>query len=476
MQSGVNGANRLLKVLDLIALKKPAPVNRQNHLRLIQDVLDTEIGIEKHRTDTDSAAVDGLLDCEEFYGSGKIDDLKWDANAFSHALSSCASSRSLLYGIQLHGQAIKTGFLSNVYVGTSLMNLYCRCNEVGTGCKVFDEMPVRNVVSWTTVISGFAQEWQVDVCLQVYNRMRSSSSKPNDITLTSILSACSGSGSLGQGQSAHCQTIRMGFESYVHVANALVSMYCKCGNHREALTVFSSIRVKDVVSWNSMIAGYALHGLAFEVIGLFQQMKKQNVSPDAFTFLSILSSCRHAGLVEQGRDYFSKMLEHNVEPELDHYACIIDLLGRAGLLKEASRVVENMPIAPNAVVWGALLSSCRLHGCLHIGIQAAEKRLAMEPNCAATHIQLANLYADVGYVDQAAKVRKLMKNKGLKTIPGCSWIEINLEVHRFTAEDKSNTKVIKIADVIHSLFEHMRSLKIEAGEGNGDSKRRSFYV
>lgn len=461
MQSNVRETKRLLKVLDLVALKKSAPVNRHNHLRLIQDVLESGI---KHQNE----ASDGLMECREDYGFGKMDNLKWDANGLSQALSSCASSRTLLYGIQLHGQAIKSGVLSNVYVGSSLMNLYCRCNEVCNGCKVFDEMPVRNVVSWTTVITGFAQEWQVDVCLQLYNKMRSYSSKPNDITLMSILSACSGSGSLGQGQSAHCQTIRMGFESYVHVANALVSMYCKCGNYREALRVFKLIEAKDIVSWNSMISGYALHGLVFEVLNLFQQMKKQKVEPDTFTFLSVLSSCRHAGLVEQGKIYFSRMFDHNVEPELDHYACIIDLLGRAGLLKQAIHLVEKMPISPNAVIWGALLSSCRIHGCLNIGIQAAERRLAMEPNCAATYIQLANLYADVGYGNGAAKVRKMMKNKGIKTSPGCSWIEINLEVHRFAAEDKSNKKVIRIADVVNSLDEHMRSLwnENDVDEGN----------
>uniref|UniRef100_A0A7N0ZWC8 Pentatricopeptide repeat-containing protein n=1 Tax=Kalanchoe fedtschenkoi TaxID=63787 RepID=A0A7N0ZWC8_KALFE len=449
MQSRVSGAKRLLQVLDLIAVKKPSPVNRQNHLRLIQHVLETEIQTDNHQNVNDSAATDSL------------GESRWDANALSQALTSYASSRSLFYGIQLHGLSMKTGFLSNVYVGSSLMNLYCRCGEVVNGCKLFDEMPVRNVVSWTTVISGFAQEWQVDVCLQLYNRMRISRSKPNDITLTTLLSACSSSGSLGQGRSTHCQTIRMGFESYAHVANALVSMYSKCGQHHEALCAFNGIHVKDVVSWNSMIAGYASHGLASEVINLFQVMKKQKVNPDSFTFLSILSSCRHAGLVEQGKAFFGRMLEHDVEPELDHYACIIDLFGRAGLLEEASLLVENMPIAPNAVIWGSLLSSCRLHGCLHIGIRAAEKRLALEPNCAATHIQLANLYADVGYGCQAAQARKLMKDKGIKTSPGCSWIELGAELHRFAAEDKSNTKVMKIVLVVDTLAKNMSSLCCE---------------
>ncbi|OMP03613.1 hypothetical protein COLO4_10309 [Corchorus olitorius] len=195
-----------------------------------------------------------------------------------------------------------------------------------------------------------------------------------------------------------------------------------------------------------------------EAIDLFKKMKHEKIKPDAITFLGVLSSCRHAGLVEQGRAYFDSMVVHGVEPELDHYSCVVDLLGRAGLLEEARDFILKMPISPNAVIWGSLLSSCRLHGSIWIGIEAAECRLLLEPECAATHVQLANLYASARQWDKAARVRKLMKDRGLKTSPGYSWIEVKNEVYRFRAEDKSNSKVTDILGVLGCLVDHMRML------------------
>ncbi|XVE96785.1 hypothetical protein REPUB_Repub02eG0252900 [Reevesia pubescens] len=234
--------------------------------------------------------------------------------------------------------------------------------------------------------------------------MKNLTIKPNDFTLTSLLRACTGSGALGQGRSAHCQAIQMGFDSYSYICNALISMYCKCGSVEDALVIFKKMAGnKDIVSWNLMIAGYAQHGRVMEAIVLFEKMEEEKIKPDAITFLGVLSSCRHAGLVEQGRVYFDSMVVNGVEPALDHYSCVVDLLGRAGLLEEARDFILKMLICPNAVIWGSLLSSCRLHGSVWIGIEAAESRLLLEPGCAATHVQLANLYATARQWDQAAR-------------------------------------------------------------------------
>ncbi|KAJ8754243.1 hypothetical protein K2173_002143 [Erythroxylum novogranatense] len=328
---------------------------------------------------------------------------------------------------------------------------------------MFEEMPLRNVVSWTAIISGFAKDWQVDMCFELYSFMRNSTLKPNEFTFTSILSACTGTGALGQGRSAHCQIVQMGFDSHLYIANALISMYCKCGNVDDALEIFEIMMSKDIVSWNSMIAGYAQHGLAVQALELFEEMKKLGIKPDDITFLGVLSSCRHAGLVDGGRNYFNSMAEYGVRPELDHYSCLIDLLGRAGLVEEARDTVLSMPMSPNAVVWGSLLSSCRLHGSVWIGIQAAESKLLLEPGCAATHVQLANLYASVKCWDQAARVRKLMKDRSLKTIPGYSWIEIKNVVYRFRAEDWSNSRLNEIVILLDRLMDHIAISELVPG-------------
>ncbi|GAB2272427.1 hypothetical protein Dimus_007253 [Dionaea muscipula] len=379
--------------------------------------------------------------------------LRVDVSVASTAFSACGFLRSRCFGVQLHCFAVRSGISMNLYVGSSLIGFYSKCGDLCSACKVFNEMPVQNVVSWTALISGFANEWRVDTCLKLYTLMRESILEPNDFTFTTILSACMGSGSLGKGKSTHCQTLRLGFDSHTHIGNALISMYCKCGSVGDAFLVFESMGgSKDTVSWNSMITGHALHGLHRQAIDTFEKMGEQKIKPDAITFLGVLSSCCHAGRLDQGHFYFSSMMENGLKPDLDHYSCMVDLLCRAGLLKEARDFILNMPIQPNAIIWGTLLSSCRLRGDVWIGIEAAEHRLGLEPGCAATHVQLANLYATVGLWDEAARVRKKLKERELKTNPGHSLIEIGHEVYRFRAEDTlNNSRLHEILMVLDTL-------------------------
>ncbi|KAK7272938.1 hypothetical protein RIF29_13983 [Crotalaria pallida] len=440
-----------LKVLKLVTPKKSATDihKRTSHLQLIDDILENNNAIVTHSSSLKTKTAEMTLQSSVL--------MEHDVCFLSRALSMCASNRDFWGGIQYHCLAITTGFVANVYVGTSLISLYSKCALLSDANNVFDEMPERNVVSWTAIIAGYAQEWRIDVCLDLFRQMRSSGDlRPNYFTYTSLLSACMGSGALGHGRGVHCQVLRMGFGFYLHVENALIAMYSKCGSIDDALYIFENMAGRDVVSWNSMIAGYAHHGLAREAIDLVEEMMKQGVNPDSVTYLGVLSSCRHGGLVKEGQVYFNSMVEHGVEPELDHYSCVVDLLGRAGLLLEARDFIQNMPVCPNAVIWGSLLSSSRLHGGVWIGIQAAESRLLLEPGCPATLLQLANLYASVGWWNQVARVRKLMKDKGLKPNPGCSWIEVKSKVHRFEAQDKSNHRMTEIHLVMHSLIDHMR--------------------
>ncbi|XP_042510755.1 pentatricopeptide repeat-containing protein At2g37320 [Macadamia integrifolia] len=487
--------DKALRILHLITPKTSSVTEEhRNHLRLIQDCIQdlSQTGVDQcfpvklagdAYSFVDSVSTDAMpnmfdesFDYDDswanalhkdegslslFVSMHKGTSREADETTLSWALSSCGSARALRLGIQLHSLAIKTGLYMFIYVGSALISSYGKCGRLGDAYRAFEEMPVKNIVSWTAIIDGFAQHLLVETCMKLYHQMRCFNLKPNDFTFVSLLRACTGCGSLRKGRTAHCQAIHMGFCSFAYVANALISMYSKCGNIKEAFYVFEELQARDIISWNSMIAGYALHGLAEPAISLLKDMEHQKIQPDAITFLCVLSSCRHVGLVEQGRLYFNSMLEHGVRPDLDHYSCIVDLLGRAGFLEEAQEFVQKMPIRPNAIIWGSLLSSSRLHGNVWVGIQAAESRLLLEPGCAATHVQLANLYASVGYWDEAARVRKLMKDRGLKSNPGYSWIEIGTEVYRFKAEDKSNARVIEVLAVVDSLVDHMRSLGYE---------------
>ncbi|KAJ0983932.1 hypothetical protein J5N97_002288 [Dioscorea zingiberensis] len=475
------GLDEALKVSDIMTPKTSTTLRIDCHRRLIQwcmqDLLDvsrqkcTE-DVKKSAAGNFKANSEQIFCTDDFQGletskTMKVDSLllflelhkrgvQMDETNISCIMSSCGTELSLTMGMQLHALSIKFGFDMSVHVASSLISLYSKCGQLCNAYQVFQWMPVRNAISWTALIASYAQHCETETCLSLFIQMRRSMLKPNDFTFASILSACTSTASLGLGRSIHCLEVRIGFDSYVHIANALISMYAKCGSIEEARCVFEKMLHRDLISWNSMIFGFAHNGLAKQAVDLLKCMDRENVKPDAISFLGVLSSCRHTGLVEIGRWCFNSIQKHGIQPELDHYSCIVDLLGRAGFIEEASGFIENMPMPPNAVIWGSLLSSCRVHGNVRIGIQAAENRLLLEPSCAATHVQLAKLYASVGCWHQVARVRKLMKERGLKTVPGYSWIEIGSAVYRFKAEDGSNKKFNEILNVLDCLADHMK--------------------
>ncbi|MQL89030.1 hypothetical protein Taro_021600, partial [Colocasia esculenta] len=478
-----NHLEQALEVLDLITPENTNLRGQESHVRLIQSCLEVLLETSApgdHRmaqSDVHANFTGRRLDkleeniaiCEDsgvhlkynypflFQELHKI-GTRLDAAMVSGILSECGASGYFRSGLQLHALSVKTALDKFSPVGSALISLYSKCGYVEDAYQLFNEMSSRDTVLWTSIIAGYAQNWQVDTCLHLFVKMKQSTSKPNDYTLSSLLSACAGAGCLQLGKVVHCQEIQMGFDSYIHVSNALISMYAKCGSIDNALCIFNQMKCRDIISWNSMISAYAQHGLAAEGLDLLRQMETENFVPDAVTYVGVLSSCRHAGLVEQGRQCFNSMLAYGLQPEQDHYSCIVDLLGRAGLLEEALDFIVKMPIPANAVIWGSLLSSCRVHGNIWVGIRAAESRLLLEPACAVTHVQLANLYASIGDWKQTAKVRKCMKDKDVRTIPGCSWIEVGNEIHKFRAEDGSNSQVNEIILLLDALIDHMKTL------------------
>ncbi|WOL15731.1 pentatricopeptide repeat-containing protein [Canna indica] len=482
------GFDKALKILDLVIPRTNKVEGKSCHHRLIQGCMKDLLEIGEHNSlkhvkknastklhnnikvmsqkgnnkvancskKNNAMKEDALLLFLELHQRGMI----LDAFTLSSAISYCISTGAIGTGVQLHVHTIKHGCDMSIHCGSSLISLYSKLGQLRSAYHVFHLMPVKNVVSWTAIIAGYAQYWKGEICSELFSLMRQAMIEPNDITFVSVLSVCTSSAYLGFGRSIHSLEFQMGFDCYVHVSNALISMYAKCGSMKEAYYVFEHMPWRDLISWNSIISGFSQYGLTEKAVDLLNQMDSQNLTPDAISYLCVLSSCRHAGLVEQGRVCFDLMIKRGLNPELDHYSCIVDLLGRAGLLEEALDVIKKMPIRPNAVIWGSLLSSCRLHRNVWIGIHAAENRLLLEPGCASTYVQLANLYASVGYWNHAAKVRKLMKEKGLRTSPGYSWIEIGNKVYKFRAEDGSNNQLNEILSVLYYLACHMELSKI----------------
>eukprot|EP01018_Ginkgo_biloba_P014954 Gb_36806 [translate_table: standard] len=384
--------------------------------------------------------------------------LKPDGFTFGSVLNACACLESVEKGKEVHNCIVKTGSeVLVMVVENALVDMYAKCRSMHDANKVFQKMPERDVVSWTAMLTGYAQNGYGEEALKFFSQMRLAGMKPNQYTFASALVACASLAALQHGKQIHNHIIKTGFESHACVASALVDMYAKCGSIVNARQVFDKTPDADVVMWTAIIAGCALHGFSKDALHLFKQMQQAGTKPNHVTFICVLSACSHVGLVEEGIHYFDSMSQsHGVIPKLEHYACIVDLLGRAGRLDEAEDFINNMPFDPSASVWQTLLSACRIHGNTELGKRAAEHILELEPQDAATYVLLSNTYAMAGRWDDVTKVRNLMKERGAKKEPGLSWIEVRNRVHSFVVGDKSHPQADEIYDKLEELIQQMK--------------------
>eukprot|EP01018_Ginkgo_biloba_P037431 Gb_29873 [translate_table: standard] len=386
----------------------------------------------------------------------QLEEVTPDSITIASVLPACANSGALQQGKWIHDYIVRSGFESDVFVGTALIDMYAKCGSIENSRQVFDKMSARNVVSWSALIAGYAQNGHANEALALFHQMQLAYVKPDSITMVSVLQACAHLGALKQGELIHDNIIKSGFDSDVSIGNSLIDMYAKCGSLEDARRLFDKMSIRDVVSWSAMIAGYGMHGHGQDAIALFSQMQWTNMKPDDVTFLSLLSACSHAGLVDYGWRYFDCMnQDYNITPRLKHYACMVDLLGRAGHLDEAEAFIKSMPFEPDAGVWGALLGACRIHCNIDIGERVAECLFDLEPKNAGFYVLLSNIYAAGGKWDDAAKVRTMMKDRGFKKTPGCSFIEVNNMVHAFLVGDKSHPQSEKIYAMLGRLAEQM---------------------
>ncbi|KAF9587689.1 hypothetical protein IFM89_004521 [Coptis chinensis] len=363
-------------------------------------------------------------------------------------------------GLQFHAKLIKTGCHENSHVGSGLVDLYSKCGDGVLGAKkVFEEIREPDLVLWNTMISGYSQkEKHSEDALDCFRRMQRVGYYPDDCSFVCVISACSNLSSPSQGKQLHSLALKSDIPiNRISVSNALIAMYSKCGNLQDARRLFQTMPEHNTVSFNSIIAGYAQHGHGTKSLLMFQKMLELEVLPTSITFVSVLSSCAHTGMVDEGWKYFNMMKEKfGIEPDAEHYSCMIDLLGRAGKLDEAERLIETMPFDPCSISWGALLGACRTHGNVELGAKAASHCLRLEPNNAAPYVMLANIYASAGRWEEYATVKRLMRDRGVKKKPGCSWIEVKKNIHVFVAEDRCHPMIREIHIFLEEMSKKMK--------------------
>jgi pentatricopeptide repeat protein len=360
--------------------------------------------------------------------------------SLSGVLQVCANIAFLDLGMQIHNLAIKLGHESDLFDANALMDLYAKCRNIESSLAIFSSLWDANEVSWNTIIvgyyqSGFGEEALSfgEEALSVFCDMCAAQMSLTQVTYSSVLRACASTASIKHAVQIHGLIEKSTFNSDTVVSNSLIDTYAKCGCIQDALKVFTVLKEKcDIISWNAIISGNALHGYAADAIELFDRMRKDNIKANAITLVALLSVCSNTGLVSQGLSLFNSMkFDHSIKPSMDHYACIVKLLGRAGHLNDAVNFIEDIPSEPSVMVWRALLSSCIVHKNVSLGRFAAGKVLKIEPHDETTYVLLSNMYAAAGSLDEVALLRKSMRNVGVKKEPDLSWVRSRVKFMPF---------------------------------------------
>ncbi|XP_024544684.1 pentatricopeptide repeat-containing protein At3g02330, mitochondrial-like [Selaginella moellendorffii] len=310
-------------------------------------------------------------------------------------------------GRRIHRQASQGGDESDLFVATTLVDMYAKCGCMAEARSVFGRMEEPSVVSWTAVILGYAQTGECELALQFYARMKQRFCVPDAFTYVAALKACGSLGALERGRRIQADISSAGLQGDVFVANALVDFFGQVGSMGEAEEVFQTISPKNLVSWSALMAGYSFQGNVGRVLELFERMRREQpgIRPDEITFRTILTACSHAGMVDRGKECFEEMAGvFGIRPGLDHYNCMVDLLGRANHLEEAVAMAREMPFEATLVTWTTILGACHKWKDVEAARVAFDAVVAMDPKHAAAYVLMSNIYGFAGMWEEQARV------------------------------------------------------------------------
>ncbi|KAK6928374.1 Pentatricopeptide repeat [Dillenia turbinata] len=418
-------------------------------------------------------------------------EVSWSAMIARYNQSGHARLEDLKPGMSVHGYVVKIGSERNIFVSSSLIDLYCKCAEADDGRKVFDsileknvmawnsmvggyrqngkmeealvlfqQIPEKNNVSWNTIIAGYLQNDQCDKVFEIFNGMLSFGESPSASTFCSVLCGCATIAWLEKGKILHGKTIKRGVQYDIYVGTALTDMYAKSGDINSAREIFNRMPEKNEICWTVMIQGLAENGFAGESLMMFEEMERSTaVAPNELMLLTVLFACSHCVLVDGGLSYFNSMEKiYGIKPMERHFTCVVDLLSRSGRLSQAEEFINSMPIQPESNAWAALLSGCFTHKNEEITERTAIKLRELADYNSAPYVLLSNINAFAGKWIDVSNIGKAMRDKGLKKFGGYSWIEVKELVHCFCSGDRSHPQSTRIYELLDLLWSDMFKL------------------
>lgn len=410
----------------------------------------------------------------------------------SSVLPACSDLKCLTLGREIHCFAIKNGLAENAFVNSALIAMYSSCSRISHAELVFVNMPQCDVVSWNMIISAYFRNGQCEKALNKFQEMRRQGVKldivswnsvisgctdngkarealvllrhmqhlgirPNQITITSVLSACTLLEDWKGGKEIHAYIIRGYLMEDLAAMTVLVLIYAKSGDLEMSNRLFNMMPVKDTVAWNTIIIANSMHGRGEEALLLFNEMIRSGIKPNSATFTGVLSGCSHSQMMDQGLSIFHSMSkDHKIEPDAEHYSCMVDVLSRGGRLVEAYRFIQEMPTEPSASAWGALLGACRIHKNVDLGRVAASCLFEVEPDNPGNYVLLFNILVGAKLWEEASRIRTLMRDRGIKKVPGCSWVQVKNRMHTFIVGDKSSDQYNKLYQFLDEIRMKMK--------------------
>ncbi|KAL0889569.1 hypothetical protein Bca101_013552 [Brassica carinata] len=341
-----------------------------------------------------------------------------DSATYSELIKCCMSHRAVHEGNLVRRHLYFNGHQPMLFLANVLINMYVKFNLLTDAHNVFEKMPLRNVVSWTTMIAAYSKSKQQQKALELLVSMLREGVRPNVYTYSSVLRSCK---EMSDVRMLHCGIIKDGLESDVFVRSALIDVFAK-----------------------------------LEALKLFESMKASGTKPNYITIVGVLFACSHAGLLEDGWYYFRSMKKlYGIDPVREHYGCMIDLLGKAGKLDDAVKLLNEMEWEPDAVTWRTLLGACRVQGNMVLAEYVAKKIIELDPDDSGTYTVLSNIYANSQKWESVEEIRTQMRDRGIKKEPGCSWIEVNKKIHAFIIGDESHPLILEVNKKLNQLIDRM---------------------
>ncbi|XP_058097322.1 pentatricopeptide repeat-containing protein At3g29230-like [Magnolia sinica] len=400
-------------------------------------------------------------------GLSKVGDMKSAQSVFERMpMRNTVSWNAMITGYARRGELVTARSIFNwmpdkdVVSWTAMISGYTQTGNLASASELFDQMPIKNLVSWNTMIAGYVHNHLFYRALHTFHQMLTATElKPDEATLTSVLSACAHLGALEHGTWVDSYIKKNKFKLTVTLGNALIDMFAKCGDMKNANTLFNQMTKRCIITWTTMVSGLALNGQCKEALAIFDAMCRERVAPDDVIFIAVLTACTHGGLVEEGQRIFNRMVgEFGIEPRIEHYGCMVDLLGRAGKLQEALGFIMNMPIEPNAVIWATLLGSCQFYGDGKLAEFVARKIIDLEPLNPGYRVLISNLNASIGRWEDVLNARAAMREEGMEKVPGCSSIQVGNGVHEFLARDTRHEHSKEIYEALDGLTEQLKAV------------------